>query len=237
MATEQHVREGRVERAIREHLAAHPDGAFTTDDLCVACYPGVPRVALAGSETLGRKHRVAVLRAADKVMSGDSNWRRRHTRNERGNMLVFFNAASIPSTAKADVMRNGWNNRWKRNAEWDEPDRLAEAERHVAEHTIMRDGTDEQRQQMAERKAAERTLRTAKLHLAVAVAKNPMGVLLNANRLASGNMKELAEKARALMVENDPDAIRDGLAEIAKALDGMASEAEDPMVKVQEMLA
>jgi hypothetical protein len=50
-------------------------------------------------------------------------------------------------------------------------------------------------------------------------------------------MKELADKARALMIENDPDAIREGLAEIAAALDGMAREAEDPMARVQEMLA
>jgi hypothetical protein len=93
------------------------------------------------------------------------------------------------------------------------------------------------RERLIQRREAERSLSAAKISLATAVAKNPMGVLLNSSRVASGNMKELADKARALMIENDPDAIREGLAEIAAALDGMAREAEDPMARVQEMLA
>jgi hypothetical protein len=225
MGTEQHLREGRIEWSIRAHLIAHPADAFSTDELCAACY----------APPVERKHRVAVLRAIDKVLPGLPDWRSRWIQVRRGNMLVFYNAASVPSTAKAA----GMGNRWPRNqnAPWDEPERLAMAERKVGEHLIMRDGSDEQRRQLTDRRAAERELSMAKLSLAIRVRSNPMGVLLNGSRIASGNMKELAEKARALMVENDPDAIRDGLAEIAAALDGMAAEAADPMAKVQEMLA
>lgn len=227
MGTEQHKREGRLERALREHLTAHPDETFSTDDLCGVCYRA----------PVARKHRVAVLRAMDKVMAGKPDWRSTWSRNVRGNMLVFFNAASVPSTAKAKVKwsdHNWWPHEVPR---WDESERLTEAERQVAEHTIMRDGTPEERERLIQRREAERSLSAAKISLATAVAKNPMGVLLNSSRVASGNMKELADKARALMIENDPDAIREGLAEIAAALDGMAREAEDPMARVQEMLA
>jgi hypothetical protein len=47
---------GKIERAIREHLAAHPDEAFTTEHLAAACYPNAPAIE--------RKHRVSVVRAA-----------------------------------------------------------------------------------------------------------------------------------------------------------------------------
>ena len=46
----------------------------------------------------------------------------------------------------------------------------------------------------------------------------------------------MAEKARALMVENDPDAVRDCLRQIADALDKIAAETSDPMATVKAML-
>ena len=98
----------------------------------------------------------------------------------------------------------------------------------------MRHGTDEQRRQLTERREAERELHTARLQFSVAVARNPVGVLLSASRIASSNFSTLAEKARQLITENDPDAIRTGLAEIATAL---ARETKDPMAAVEEQLA
>jgi hypothetical protein len=118
---------------------------------------------------------------------------------------------------------------------WDESARLAEAERAVAEHGIMRHASDEERQQLTERRRAERQLEGAKLSYAVAVARNPVGVLVGASRMASDTLSELAEKARALMVENDP--VRAGLAQIAEALDVIARETRDPMATVRERLA
>jgi hypothetical protein len=155
----------------------------------------------------------------------------------RGNMRVFFNAASVASTAKGDFKTwqldgDGWGRTWD-----SEPQRLAEAEHAVAEHTIMRHGTDEQCRQLAERSAAEHQLSMAKLRVAVMVSKSPVSVLVGASRMMSGELLAVAEKARALMVENDPDAIRDGLREIAAKLDELVRNTQDPMGFVEQQLA
>ncbi len=97
--------------------------------MCEVCY-GLPAQ---------RKHRVAVLRATEKMLPGLPDWRCRRSTYKRGNMLVFYNAASVPSTARADAKRvHSW---W--GHKWDEPARLAEAERAVAEHAIMQHAGDE----------------------------------------------------------------------------------------------
>src|SRR4051794_28030338 len=101
------MREGKLERAIREHLAAHPDEAFTTDELCAVCYPGLRSVGYVGDPMmLARKHRVAVLRAAEKVLASDSDWKSASTHG-RGNMRFFWNAASVPGTAMGFIMSLG----------------------------------------------------------------------------------------------------------------------------------
>ena len=92
------MREGRIERAIREHLAAHPDEAFTTEHLGVVCYPNAPSIE--------RKHRVAVIRAADKVLTGDPDWRPDRS-CRRGGTVILYNASSVMSTAMARVLRHG----------------------------------------------------------------------------------------------------------------------------------
>ena len=51
---------GRIERAIFDLFEEHPEGAWTTADLCRLIYPTANRVE--------KKHRVAVLRAMDKVI-------------------------------------------------------------------------------------------------------------------------------------------------------------------------
>src|SRR3954447_19900967 len=96
------MREDKLERLIREHFSAHPDEAFTTDELCAVCYPGTGQIE--------RKHRVAVLRAIDKALAAEPDWRGRRVNLSRGNGLVFYSAASVPSTAKGDCKRSslGW---------------------------------------------------------------------------------------------------------------------------------
>jgi hypothetical protein len=236
---------GRLERAIRVLFEAKTDEAFSTDDLCEVCYPGVPSYTsqLVTDDTISlepgmqRKHRVAVLRAANKVLRGLPDWRVTAA-NGLGPTSVFFNAASVPSTAKAHFMRHYLNRpAWRGRDTWDEPKRLAEAEQAVAKHVVMRDGTDEERRQLTEREEAEHQLRMAKLQYAAAVSRNPVGVLLSGSRIASDNISELAEKARKLITENDPDAIREGLKAIATALDAIARETKDPMATIEERLA
>lgn len=61
---------GRIERAIRGLFDAHPDEAFTTDQLCEHCY------SLDYPDEVERKHRVAVVRAAYRVVERDPDWGR-----------------------------------------------------------------------------------------------------------------------------------------------------------------
>jgi hypothetical protein len=50
---------GRIERAIEETFTANPSETFTVDELVATAYPG--------TDEIEKKHRVAVIRAADKV--------------------------------------------------------------------------------------------------------------------------------------------------------------------------
>jgi hypothetical protein len=83
---------GRIERAIRELLDAHPDLAFVTDDLVEHCYPGVAPIE--------RKHQVSVLRAARSVLENDPDWRMRRI-DAQGTGWVFSNCDSAMSSACA----------------------------------------------------------------------------------------------------------------------------------------
>ena len=79
---------GRIERAIRALFDAHPDLAFTTDELAEHCYPGVSAIQ--------RKHQSAVLRAAWKVIEDDSDWEVLRVQG-MGRGYAFLNRASAPS--------------------------------------------------------------------------------------------------------------------------------------------
>jgi len=203
------MREGRIARAIREHLTTRPDEAFNTDDLCGVCYPG---------QRIERKHR---------------DWR---ARRPMSGLLRFFNAASVPSTATVRHKRR-FRGRAEQPVPWDRPEVKAEAERDVAEHLILRDGTPEERRLVAARQEARAAVRKAQLSSLARTARSPISVLVDDNRAMGGDLAALAEKARALITENDPDAIRDGLAKLAAALDGIAREMRDPMETIRERLA
>jgi hypothetical protein len=137
---------GRIERAIRALFDGDPDWAFTTDDMAAYCYGLNP-------PQVERKHRVAVVRAATKVLSRDTNWRCVWATSQ--GRLIYYNAASARSVTLGNALRFGLKV-------------LSVAER--ADNTLL----------------------------------------------------ALAAQARALATENDPDAIRAGLAEIAAALEQLA---------------
>jgi hypothetical protein len=224
------MREGRLERAIRGLFAAHPDETFVTDELAEHCYPDAGRIE--------RKHRVAVLRAATKVQAADHRWRGQYA-NGRGGVLIFYNAVSVQSTATARYRRRYINasRRWLAERTCEDQKVLAEADREVGEHAVMIYGTPEQRSRIAARREAVQQLEAAKLSLATVVAKNPLSVMRSAQRTAANDMSELAEKARRLMVENDPDAVRAGLCEIAGRLEVLGRQIADPIATAMEMLA
>ena len=79
---------GRIERAIRELFDAHPDLAFVTDELAEHCYPDAGPIE--------RKHQVAVLRAAQKVVANDPDWTV-WLISGMGTGLVFVNQANVQS--------------------------------------------------------------------------------------------------------------------------------------------
>jgi hypothetical protein len=79
---------GRIERAIRELFDAHPDLAFITDELAEHCFPE--------AEAIERKHQVSVLRAAQKVVAPDPDWRAWRIEGQ-GRGWVFVNLANVQS--------------------------------------------------------------------------------------------------------------------------------------------
>ena len=83
---------GRIQRAIEAALAAEPDNAFNTQDLCERAYRGVNRV--------DKKHRVAVLRALRRVLARRSDletWRGEGL----GRQAIVFHRYNVTSYAMA----------------------------------------------------------------------------------------------------------------------------------------
>ena len=223
---------GRIERAIRALFDAHPDEAFTTDDICVECYPALRECATE------RKHRVAVVRAAEKIIATDPDWRSTWSW-ERGNMLVFRNMASAPSVAMARVLRfypssprqfvvektrermtpSETNKHGK--------EELDKIRREVSEHVALRDADPVERERLKAQQLAEATKRTQEAVRALqAMGMGRPQVLPRGNCDNRETLNALAAKARDLITQNDPDAIRAGLAEIADALDAISKPAE-----------
>ncbi len=57
---------GKLQQAIWHLIHSQPDGAWTIEDLCYLIYEGIDRVE--------KKHRVAVIRAVDKIIVDDPDW-------------------------------------------------------------------------------------------------------------------------------------------------------------------
>lgn len=80
---------GRVERAIETTFEANPSRIFSVETLATIAYPGVNRVE--------RKHRVAVIRSADKV-ARRLGWVGRRP-EKFGGSLIYFNLLDVRSYA------------------------------------------------------------------------------------------------------------------------------------------
>jgi hypothetical protein len=90
-----------------------------------------------------------------------------------------------------------------------------------ASHLALRDADPIERERLKAEKAAQLAEQAKRIR---ALLGRPQ-VLPKANAAASTtlNPSALAAQIRALMVQNDPDVLRAGLAEIACQLDGMAA--------------
>jgi hypothetical protein len=91
---------GRIERAVVAILDGEPDNAFTTEDLCRRIYPGANRIE--------KKHRVAVLRAAQKVLER-CDMIQCFTSETVGGTRVYFNADNVMSYAMARLKADRMN--------------------------------------------------------------------------------------------------------------------------------
>jgi hypothetical protein len=219
---------GRIERAIRALFDEHPDEAFTVDDLCLACYPGLRRASqpwVPGEPPprwIERKHRVAVWRAAHNVLKDDPDWATSPAALDR-RRLGIGNRASVPSVIARRELYSFKREERIREVLAAGPPRPDDAVRAVRDHVTLRDADPIERERLlAERKArgqAELAALAREIRSALTGAK----VLSTANGYRSATLTALAARVRALMVENDPDAVRSGLAEVAQALDGIAA--------------
>ena len=85
---------GRVERAILSLMRADPDGAWTTEDLAEAAYPDAGAIE--------KRHRVAVLRAARRVVGGDPDWALGRG-DTPGHPVILYDRSSALGVALADL--------------------------------------------------------------------------------------------------------------------------------------
>ncbi len=163
---------GRIERAIFDLFDKHPEGAWTTADLCRVIYPTANRVE--------KKHRVAVLRAMDKVMDkkGDRyrDWDGFYFGFNGAWARVLCNFANVKSysLAKAKSLNDRrWRDGERRTLTEEELLKSLQPggdyyeyvipygawDRHVREYIAKRDGD----QETAEKLAAEQERENAKL--------------------------------------------------------------------------
>jgi hypothetical protein len=104
------------------------------------------------------------------------------------------------------------------------PDGRRRCESKVADHIAARDAADPaERERLKAKQEAARAAALAGIGIRIKAAINKPQVLPSPQRAGSDNTKALASKARALITQNDPDAVRAGLAEIADALDSLGT--------------
>lgn len=91
---------GRIERAIEGAFTASPDASFSVADLGPVAYPGLNRVE--------KRHRVAILRAADKVAA--RLWWAKLVSERPGGHIIYCNTLDVRSYAigrlRADFLNN-----------------------------------------------------------------------------------------------------------------------------------
>jgi hypothetical protein len=218
-------RVGRLELKLRGLFTRFPDLAFTTDDLCAQCYPADNPVHRSW-RTIDRAQRVAVLRAAKVVLDGDPDWRVRGS-SAHGQMRVFYNAASVTSTA----LCRAWL--WSTGSLHHRPsaDTIPYAAEDVRQHIAIRDAATPQ--ESARLKAgfeAQRDAELAALAVGLRAAFRRSPKLPEFPTQNSDNSPEhrisvpgqvhalMARLVRTAIAENDPDAVRHGLGALLDVL-------------------
>jgi hypothetical protein len=94
---------GRIERAIADAFAANTNGILSVDDLVSVAYRGINRVE--------KKHRVATIRAANKV-AARMGWACQQAEMP-GHPLVYYNPYDVRSYTIGTVVRHGHVRTWQ----------------------------------------------------------------------------------------------------------------------------
>jgi hypothetical protein len=233
---------GRIERALRTLFDSAPAGrAFFTDELIEHCFPEIDEIE--------RTHTVSVLRAARKIVAGDPDWR--SNRQAASQQMVFYNHGNLTSCALMWIVSwasHDWTTSqllydpdgdcviWQRPgpglapsyghiwARAEEMLALPEYQKNVTppdgrwwrqwrQHCAERDGDTETATALKAQQEAELAALAGGLH-DLLQPPDPREALRKA-------FAELAGRARALMATNDPDAIRQGLGDIAGRLESV----------------
>ena len=103
--------------------------------------------------------------------------------------------------------------------------REQEIRRSVRQHIAVRNADPAERERLEkaqEAKSAERLSELAQ-GIRATLGRQPY-VLTTANDGTSSTLTALADRARTLLTQNDPDAVRTGLREIADALDQLGED-------------
>ena len=106
----------------------HPDGAWTTEDLCELVYPDVAAVE--------KKHRVSVLRVLRRIYASDPDWTL-YRSDSHGGTLVLLNLADLQSYALGRL-KSDWLSFYRKGQDWSRKDEtgllreLAENEKYLA---------------------------------------------------------------------------------------------------------
>ena len=146
---------GRIERAISDLFEEHPEGAWTTAELCRLIYPTANRVE--------KKHRVAVLRAMNKIIGkkGDEHrgWGWFYI-ERRGTSRVLANFENVMSYGLARLKAS--NGPWHPKTEEELLEQLRPGgdkydlvvpggawDRHVRKNIAERDGDQETVEKLA----------------------------------------------------------------------------------------
>jgi hypothetical protein len=227
---------GRIERAIRELFDTSPDRAFLTADLANHCF--------SGADWIERKHEVSVLRAARKIVASDPDWR--SWRTDRGS--IFFNHGNLQSYALFDIIRsegriwlpsggleyaNGFGygvaistsaaieavtNDPHCRSTMTPPD--GKCWRAVQQHCAERDGDTATATALKTRADSENAAEMAGFLASLnKLQRRPAGMMVTTHAALNEQLMAAAAQLRDLAKQNDPDAVREGLAVIAGQLE------------------
>jgi hypothetical protein len=209
---------GRLERAIATIFTGEPEAALTTEELCARIY----------GEPVEKKHRVAIVRAARKVMARNADICFDQGEN-LGGQLVFYRGDVVMSRGLARLKSDryfAYRNNDPRYVTCvdEESELLAEFHeggrhhdrvtgdgawrRHTEMHIAKRDGD-----------VARLALLQGKQEAALSASLERLNAVFERQPSATFDAATLARKLRDLATQNDPDVVRDGILAVADQLD------------------